>query len=260
MNITPTLEGKTALVTGGADGIGYAITRALVRAGAAVEVSDINSSALEKGTRALREEGGAVQGSFCDVADTTSVNEWIAHCRQRNSRLDILVNNAAICFGAPITEMPEDDWNRILNTNLTSCFRTIQKVLPAMLEQHAGSVINISSMQGHRSYEDFSAYAAAKGGLIAMTRQLAGQYGASGIRFNAISPGAINTPLNIRRAKEEGEAFVRASVNMHAIPRMGDPEEVAQAVLFLASDAASFVSGHDLFVDGGLSTLPRYFE
>lgn len=248
------------MVTGGAKGIGFAIARCLARAGALVVLSDIDGDALAKSVSALEKEGGKVQGYTCDVADSNSVESWIESCRQNYSTLDILVNNAAICFGASITEMPEADWNKILNTNLTSAFRTIQGVLPAMLEQKSGSVINLSSLQGHRSYDDFAAYAAAKGGLIAMTRQLAGQYGSSGVRFNCISPGAINTPLNLRRAREEGEAFVRASSNMHAIPRMGDPDEVAQAALFLASETSSFITGHDLLVDGGLSTLPRYFE
>lgn len=254
------LSGKVALVTGAADGIGYLIAEAFVKAGAVVEMSDINKAGLEAAVASIREGPGEARGAHCDVADTASVNEWVRTCRERNPTLDVLVNNAAVAVAGDLTEMPEDDWNRVLNTNLTSAFRTLQQVLPVMLEQGSGSVINISSMQGHRSYDHFTAYAAAKGALLSMTRQLAGQYGSAGVRFNTISPGAINTPMNKRRAEEEGPAFVKASTGMHAIPRFGEPREVAAAALFLASDAAGFVTGHDLLVDGGLSTLPRYFE
>ncbi len=254
------LTEKVALVTGAADGIGYAIAEAFVKAGATVEMSDINEAGLKAAVTNLREGPGEARGLHCDVADTISVNLWIRTCRERNPTLDILVNNAAVGITGDIIDMPEDDWNRVLNTNLTSAFRTLQQVLPVMLEQRSGSVINISSIQGHRSYDHFTAYAAAKGALLSMTRQLAGQYGSAGVRFNTISPSAINTPMNKRRAEEEGPAFVKASTGMHAIPRFGEPEEVAAAALFLASDAAAFVTGHDLIVDGGLSTLPRYFE
>lgn len=253
-----TLAGKVALVTGAADGIGHAIAVAFAEAGAIVEASDIASERLAKRVSALSEAGLAAVASTCDVASTDSVRQWIESCVKRQGRIDILVNNAAIALSGNVTAMPESDWFQVLNTNLTSAFRTIQTALPVMIEGGGGSVVNIGSTQGHRSWNDWTAYAAAKGGLQSMTRQLAGQFGSAKVRFNVISPGAIDTPLNQRRAEEEGEAFVEASRGMHALERFGTPEEVAQAALFLASDAASFVTGHDLRVDGGLSALPRY--
>lgn len=260
-NQTPKqLQNKVALVTGAADGIGYAIAQTLFEAGCTVELCDIDNERLIEQTKRLDPNGQRAFASLCDVSDTKSVNNWIDACLERRGKIDILINNAATAISGNICEMPESDWNKILNTNLTSAFRTIQKTLPSMLTQGSGSVINIGSIQGHRSWDNWTAYAAAKGALQAMTRQLAGQFGKQGVRFNVISPGAINTPLNERRAKEEGEDFVKASTNMHALRRFGQPEEVAQTALYLASDASSFVTGQDLLVDGGLSVLPRYFE
>ncbi len=138
-------------------------------------------------------------------------------------------------------------------------FRTIKAVIPHMLRQRSGSVINIASGQAHRSWENWTAYAAAKGGLLAMTQQLAGQFGSHNIRFNSVSPGSIATPMSERRVANEGAAIVRSWEQMHALERMGRPEEVAAVVLFLANDDSSFVTGHEIAVDGGLNVLPRYF-
>lgn len=254
------LTGKVALVTGAADGIGLAIATLFAQSGARVEMSDMHEDNLSAAVKALRRNGYEVRGSRCDVTKSGDVKKWISDCLSFRNRIDILVNNAAVAISGNITDMPESDWERVINTNLTSAYRTIRAVLPVMLAQGSGSVVNIGSTQSHRSWDDWTAYAAAKGGLHSMTRQLAGQFGSQGVRFNIISPGAINTPMNQRRAQGEGPQFVEISRNMHAIPRMGEPDEVAHAALFLASDAASFITGQDLLVDGGLSTLPRYLR
>ena len=129
-----------------------------------------------------------------------------------------------------------------------------------MIKQRSGSVINISSTQAFRSWHDLTAYAGAKGAILSMTNQLAGQFGEYNVRFNSISPGAILTPMNEKRAREEGPEFLIKSEAMHAMKRMGTPQEVAMAAVFLASDEAGFITGEDIKVDGGLCTLPRYIE
>ena len=148
----------------------------------------------------------------------------------------------------------------LMNTNLKSIYRTIKLVLPHMIKQRSGSVINISSTQAFRSWHDWTAYAAAKGAILSMTNRLAGQFGEYNVRFNSISPGAILTPMNEKRAREEGPEFLIKSEAMHAMKRMGTPHEVAMTAVFLASEEAGFITGEDIKVDGGLCTLPRYIE
>jgi NAD(P)-dependent dehydrogenase (short-subunit alcohol dehydrogenase family) len=139
-------------------------------------------------------------------------------------------------------------------------YRTVKSALPHMLRQKSGSVINISSTQAFRSWNDWTAYAGAKGAILSMTNQLAGQFGEYNIRFNSISPGSILTPMNEKRAREEGPEFMSKSEQMHAMKRMGTPTEVAMTAVFLASDESAFITGEDIKVDGGLCTLPRYIE
>ncbi len=248
------LQGKTAIVTGAADGLGLAISQALIAAGATVVMGDINADKCRAEAAKL---GANAIDVVCDVGDTAQVRSLTQAALDRTGQVDILVNNAAVAIPGNITTMPEDAWQKVLNINLTGAFRTIQSVLPHMLKLKSGSVVNISSVQGLRSFSDWTAYAAAKGGLTAMTRQLAGQFGPQNIRFNSISPGTINTPMQARVAAESPPEMVRSWERMHSMERIGQPEEVAAAVLFLASDASSFITGHDLAVDGGLLTLPR---
>lgn len=251
------LQGKIALVTGAADGIGFAIAERFVTEGARVFLSDVDEAKCQAKVDQLGEQASAAR---CDVASSQEVKEWVQSILADAGTPSILVNNAAISLGGEITTMSDEDWNRVLNTNLSSVFRCIRAVLPHMLKAGQGSIINLSSVQAKRSFAGWTAYATAKGGILAMTQQLAGQYGAKGIRVNALSPGAIQTPMNVRRAAEEGEHVKSYWARMHAMERMGLPEEVAAAALFLASDEASFVTGQDLAVEGGLYTTPRYLE
>ncbi len=175
-------------------------------------------------------------------------------------KLHWLVNNAAIGIAGNIMEMPEADWDLLMNINLKSIYRTIKASLPSMIKQKSGSLINLSSTQAFRSWHNWTAYAAAKGAILSMTNQLAGQFGEYNVRFNSISPGAILTPMNEKRATEEGPDYFAKSAAMHAVKRMGTPLEVAMAAVFLASDEAGFITGEDIKVDGGLCTLPRYIE
>ncbi|RDY61141.1 SDR family NAD(P)-dependent oxidoreductase [Flagellimonas nanhaiensis] len=252
------LKEKVALVTGAADGIGLAVSEAFVEEGAKVIMCDINIDKCNDEAAILNDNGGTTRSYQCDVGVTKDVENVVAKTLDEFGRIDILVNNVGVAISGNITEMPEEDWDKVMNINLKSVYRGIKTVLPHMLQNKSGSIINISSVQGHRSWDDWTAYASSKGAMLSMTRQLAGQFGQENIRFNAISPGAILTPMNRRRLKEEGSEFVEKSINQAAMKRLGTSKEVAMTAVFLASDEASFITGEDIKVDGGLCVLPRY--
>jgi NAD(P)-dependent dehydrogenase (short-subunit alcohol dehydrogenase family) len=251
------LNSKAAFITGAADGIGFAIAQALATAGFRVALADVNTAKVADAANSLGDRALALP---CDVADTDSVDSAVARAAQVFGRLDVLINNAAVAIPGAPDAMSDADWSQVLNTNLTSVFRVIRAGLPHLRRAGGGSIINIASTQAHRSWANWCAYAAAKGGVIALTRQLAGQLGPENIRVNSISPGAINTPMNVRRVAEEGHALLAKLAGMHALPRLGQPEEVAAVALLLASDGGAFISGADICVDGGLCVLPRYHE
>jgi 3-oxoacyl-[acyl-carrier protein] reductase len=251
------LRGKVALVTGASDGLGLEVARAFVAEGAAVAFAARSGDKLRALVADVVAGGGRAIPVVCDVGVSAQVEAAVAATLAAFGRLDVLVNNAAVAIPGDITDQTDEDWNRLLNVNLLGVFRGIKFALPPMLAQGGGSVINMASLQGDRSWDHWTTYAAAKGAMKAMTRQLAGQYGARGVRFNCISPGAMDTPMNQERRRREGDAFYEASKRLHALGRMGRVDEVNGAAVFLASDESSFVTGADLLVDGGLSVLPR---
>ena len=252
------LNKKVAIVTGAADGIGLAISQAFAQEQAIVVMSDINEKKCKTESDLINAKGGHTYPMRCSVAITPDMEALVQTTIEKYGQIDVLVNNAAIGLSKNITEMSEEDWDNLMNVNLKGVFRGIKLALPHMLAKKAGSVITISSVQAYRSWDDWTGYASAKGALLSMTRQLAGQFGENNIRFNTISPGATMTPLNERRIAEEGEAFLKKSINQAAMKRMGKAEEVAMTAVFLASDESSFITGEDIKVDGGLSILPRY--
>lgn len=254
------LKNKVAIVTGAADGIGLAISEAFAKEGAIVIASDINEKKCKAEAARLSQDGSIVRGIKCDVGVTEDVSGLINAAIDEFGRIDVLVNNAAIAISGNIMEMPEADWDKLMNTNLKSIYRTIKATLPYMIKQRSGSVINLASAQAFRSWHNWTAYAGAKGAILSMTNQLAGQFGEYNVRFNSISPGAILTPMNEKRGREEGPEFFVKSAAMHAVKRMGTSQEVAATALFLASDEAGFITGEDIKVDGGLCTLPHYDE
>lgn len=254
------LNNKVAVITGGADGIGLAITEAFAKEGAIVITSDMNEAKCRTEAERLNKNGAILRAVKCDVGITEDVNNLIHSVINEFGRIDILVNNAATAIKGNIIEMPEADWDRLMNTNLKSIYRTVKVTLPQMIRQRSGSVINISSTQAFRSWHNWTAYAGAKGAILSITNQLAGQFGEYNIRFNSISPGAILTPLNEKRAAAEGPEFLIKSAEMHALKRLGTPLEVAMTAVFLASDEAGFITGADIKTDGGLCTLPRFIE
>ena len=254
------LKNKVAVITGAANGIGLAISEACVKEGAIIIAGDIDEKKCKAEAERLGKDGAIILAIKCDVSKTEDVNFLINSAINEFGRIDVLVNNAGIAIGGNIMDMPESDWDLLMNTNLKSIYRTIKVALPHMIKQGSGSVINIASTQAFRSFHNWTAYAGTKGAMLSMTNQLAGQFGENNVRFNSISPGAILTPMNEKRAREEGPEFLIKSEAMHAMKRMGTPQEVAMAAVFLASDEAGFITGEDIKVDGGLCTLPRYFE
>lgn len=254
------LKNKVAVVTGAADGIGLAISQTFAKEGAIVVMGDIHMEKCEIEAASITATSGTAIAIKCDVGNTDDVNRLIHSAIESYRRIDVLVNNAAVAISGNIIDMSNDDWDTVMNVNLKSIFRTIKATLPIMLKQQSGSIINMSSTQAFRSWDNWTAYAGAKGAMIAMTNQLAGQFGESGVRFNTISPGAILTPMNRERLKNEGEAFLEASKQMSPMQRLGTTDEVAMTALFLASDEATFITGADVKIDGGLCTVPRYIE
>jgi NAD(P)-dependent dehydrogenase (short-subunit alcohol dehydrogenase family) len=253
------LEGKVAVITGAADGIGHAIAERMAEEGAHVFVSDIADARGEAFVEALRQAGLKADYLHCDVAEDADIAGLIATAAERGGRLDILVNNAAIAIGGmPVTEMTDEQWNRLIAVNLTSVFRGCKHALPHMIRQKSGSIVNMASAQGHIGLDGWTAYAGAKGAVMAMTRQMAVEFGPYNVRVNSISPGTINTPMNDQLVRELGGNLMKAWVTMHPLGRIGEPAEVAEAAVYLASDAAGFTTGIDLRVDGGLTAAPRY--
>lgn len=254
------LMNKVAIITGAANGIGLRISQLFAEQGAIVIMADIDREKLEYECESIVSKRFSVQHQLCDVSNTDQVNELINKVISDHQRIDVLINNAAVAIPGNILDMSEEDWDRVFDVNLKSVFRTTRACLPHMLEQRSGSVINLSSVQAFRSWHNWTAYAAAKGAMLSMTNQLAGQFGQFCIRFNTISPGAILTPMNEFRIQSEGEDFLKQSIKMSPANRMGDTLEVANTAVFLASDEATFINGADIKVDGGLCSIPRYEE
>ena len=249
------LAGKTTVITGAADGIGCAIAQAFAQAGARVFGGDVNE---ELGRKLAARGEGKIVFVTCDVSKSADVKKLIATAIEQTGRLDVLVNNAGIAVGPkPIHEMTEDEMLRQIAVNQMSMLYGFKHALPHMIDKKQGSIVNLASMQAHVGIPGWTAYAGTKGAAIAMTQQLAVELAPVGIRVNCISPGAINTPMNAKIVKEQGEQILQIWNHMHPLGRIGAPEEVAAAALFLASDAASFVTGVDLKVDGGVTLQTR---
>ena len=210
------LDGKTAVVTGGADGIGHAIADAMTREGAHVFVGDIDDAKGSAFVADLVKAGRKADYLHCDVSQEKDIAGLIAAAVEKTGRLDILVNNAAIAIGGmPVHEMTDEQWHRLIAVNLTSVFRGCKYALPHMIRQKSGSIINMASAQGHIGLDGWTAYAGAKGAVMSMTRQMAVEFGPHNVRVNSISPGTINTPMNEKVVADLGEKVARAWVKMH---------------------------------------------
>ena len=250
------LEGKVALVTGASYGIGFAIATGFAKAGATVVFNDIKQELVDKGLAAYKEIGIEAHGYVCDVTNEDQVNAMVAQIEQEVGPVNILVNNAGIIKRIPMHEMTAAEFRQVIDIDLNGPFICAKAVLPTMMKLGAGKIINICSMMSELGRETVSAYAAAKGGLKMLTRNIASEYGQYNIQCNGIGPGYIATPQTapLRERQPDGSRHPFDSFIVAKTPaeRWGTPEDLMGPAVFLASEASDFVNGHVLYVDGGI--------
>lgn len=250
------LKGKIALVTGASYGIGFAIASAYAEAGATIVFNDINQELVDKGVKAYAEKGIKAHGYVCDVTNEEAVNALVAQVEKEVGVIDILVNNAGIIKRIPMVEMSAADFRKVIDVDLNAPFIVSKAVIPSMIKKGHGKIINICSMMSELGRETVSAYAAAKGGLKMLTRNICSEYGKYNIQCNGIGPGYIATPQTapLRERQPDGSRHPFDSFILAKTPaeRWGNPEDLAGPAVFLASDASNFVNGHVLYVDGGI--------
>ncbi|WP_129287434.1 glucose 1-dehydrogenase [Streptomyces sp. GZWMJZ-114] len=243
--------GKVAFVTGAASGIGRATATAFAAEGADVVVVDIDVAGNEETSRLVAKHGGRVLALTCDVTSSRDVQEAVQRSTHEFGRLDIAFNNAGIEQPpAPLADISEDEWSRLLDIDLRSAFLCMKYQIPAMLENGGGSIVNTSSGAGVVGIRGQAGYVAAKHGLIGLTKSAALDYAAQGVRVNAICPGIIETPMMNRFSGGTPEGRARV-IGQEPVGRMGSPEEIASAVLWLSSDLGAFATGHAMVIDGG---------
>ena len=245
------LEGKVAWITGASYGIGMAIAKAFAAAGAKIAFNDIKQELVEKGLASYKEAGIDAKGYVCDVTNEAQVEETVAKIVADLGKIDILVNNAGIIKRIPMCEMKAEEFRQVIDVDLNAPFICSKAVIPGMIKQGHGKIINICSMMSELGRETVSAYAAAKGGLKMLTKNIASEYGAYNIQCNGIGPGYIETPQTAP-LRTPGHPFNEFILSKTPANRWGKPEDLQGPAVFLASDASNFVNGHVLYVDGGI--------
>ena len=245
------LKGKVALVTGATYGIGFAIAKAYAQAGATIVFNDIDEQKVQMGLQSYQKEGIPAAGYVCDVTDEEQDIRLVHQIEETYGAIDILVNNAGIIKRIPMCEMSAEDFRQVVDVDLTGPFLMAKAVIPGMQRRGHGKIINICSMMSELGRETVSAYAAAKGGLKMLTRNIASEYGGDNIQCNGIGPGYIATPQTAP-LREDGHPFNSFIISKTPAARWGTPEDLMGPAVFLASDASNFVNGHVLYVDGGI--------
>ena len=250
------LEGKVALVTGAAYGIGLAIAQAFAESGAKIVFNCSRQETVDRGLEAYKKLGIEAKGYLCDVTNEESVKAMVADIEKTIGTIDILVNNAGIIKRIPMEEMAVEDFRRVIDVDLVAPYICAKAVIPGMIKKGHGKIINICSMMSELGRETVSAYAAAKGGLKMLTRNICSEYGESNIQCNGIGPGYIATeqtaPLRELQPDGSRHPFDQFIISKTPAARWGTPEDLMGPAVFLASDASNFVNGHVLYVDGGI--------
>ncbi|MDD5973543.1 MAG: gluconate 5-dehydrogenase [Spirochaetales bacterium] len=250
------LEGKVAWVTGASYGIGFAIASAFAAAGAKIVFNDLKQEFVDKGMKAYADAGIEAKGYVCDVTNEEQVNATVAQIISEFGKIDILVNNAGIIKRIPMCDMSAADFRQVIDVDLNAPFICAKAVIPNMIQNGHGKIINICSMMSELGRETVSAYAAAKGGLKMLTKNIASEYGEFNIQCNGIGPGYIATPQTapLREIQPDGSRhpFDQFIIAKTPAARWGNPEDLQGPAVFLASDASNFVNGHILYVDGGI--------
>ena len=250
------LDGKVALITGASYGIGFAIAKAMAAAGARIVFNDIKQELVDKWLAAYKAEGIDAAGYVCDVTDEDAVNALVKRVETEVGNIDILVNNAGIIKRIPMIDMKASEFRQVIDVDLNAPFIVSKAVIPTMIKMGHGKIINICSMMSELGRETVSAYAAAKGGLKMLTKNIASEYGEYNIQCNGIGPGYIATPQTapLRERQPDGERhpFDKFIVSKTPAGRWGNAEDLGGPAVFLASDASNFVNGQILYVDGGI--------
>jgi NAD(P)-dependent dehydrogenase (short-subunit alcohol dehydrogenase family) len=251
--MTTTFDGKVALVTGAGGGIGLATAEAFAKTGASVILVDRDEQTIGKATEDLSAAGHSVIGITCDVTDTAQVGAMIERAVSTYGRLDAAFNNAAVnSEAAAFLETSDNEFERVINVNLRGVWNCMKAELRQMMAQRSGAIVNCSSVGGLKGSKGRSAYSASKHAVIGLTRSAAIDYAATGIRINAVCPGIVDTPMAAFVTKNYDPEIVRPMLARAPVGRFGEPEEIAAAVVWLCSPAASFMVGHAMAVDGGL--------
>jgi NAD(P)-dependent dehydrogenase (short-subunit alcohol dehydrogenase family) len=247
------LHGKTALITGGASGIGRATALLFAREGATLAIADLNKAGGNSLVEEIRNGGGRALFTPVDVSRAADCHRIVEHTAHEFGSIDILFNNAGIIRRASVTELSEEDWDRVMDVNVKSMFLMSREVIPIMARAGAGSIINVASGWGLSGGPNAAVYCASKGAVVLLTKAMAVDHGPQNIRVNCICPGDTDTAMLRHEAQQLGEREERflAESARRPLGRLGQPEDIAQSALYLASDAASFITGTALVVDGG---------
>lgn len=252
------VKGKVALITGGASGLGAESARRLAREGATVILTDTAGDLGQAVADEIASEGWTALFLTHDVTDEARWGEVAAKVLDRFGRLDVLVNSAGIANGGgPLLEVKFEDWRRMLSVNLDGTFLGMKACAPAMAKAGAGSIINLSSILGKVGMAGAPAYCASKGGVLMLTKSTALELAPLGVRVNSVHPGFIETPMvmNVIHESEDGNAMQDMIISRHAMGRLGAPREIADGIVFLASDESSFMTGAELVIDGGYTAI-----